>query len=359
MPPPAPIVVSVLYSTEKDAWLNEAITGFTATNPTINGHPIQIKLESMGSREIYLSVLDGTRKPDVISPASSMQIAILQDQSTGKFPAPIVNLADKATCRSVVTTPLVLVAWKERAAVLWGTAPGNTLWQSLQTAAVDPRGWDAFGHSDWGYLKFGHTSPLSSNSGFMTILLMTYGYYNKTSGLTSQDILGNPDYQKWFSDFEKSISQFETSTGPLMQKMVSYGPSVYDLVAVYEATAIEQAQNAVGRYGELHVYYPPATIWSDHPFCILNADWVTTDQHQAAGLFIDYLTSKPAQQIALMKYGFRPVEPSISLTQPGSPFVQFAPNGLQADLSKLPTVELPQGNVLNTLLDFWNRNFSR
>jgi len=224
---------------------------------------------------------------------------------------------------------------------------------------VDPQGWNTFGHPEWGYFKFGHTDPLTSNSGFMTILLMTYSYYGKTSGLTSSDILSNPDYQKWFLGFEQTISQFETSTGPLMDKMISYGPSAYDMVAVYEATAIEQADNAVGRYGELHIYYPPATVWSDHPFCILQADWVTPDKAKAAQLFIDYLTSRPVQEIALLKYGFRPVDKTIPLDQPGSPFQRYTADGFRTDLSGLPTVETPPGDVLNTLLDFWSRNMNR
>jgi ABC-type sulfate transport system substrate-binding protein len=128
---------------------------------------------------------------------------------------------------------------------------------------------------------------------------------------------------------------------------------------VYEATAIEQAQNALGRYGELRVYYPPASLWSDHPFCIVNGDWVTTQQSQAAKLFINYLTSKPAQEIALLKFGFRPVDKSIPLEQTGSPFDRYAANGFRADISGIPDVEIPAGNVLNTLRDFWSRNVSR
>jgi ABC-type Fe3+ transport system substrate-binding protein len=181
----------------------------------------------------------------------------------------------------------------------------------------------------------------------------------KTSGLRAEDILSNAEYQDWFIGFEKNISEFEYSTGPLMQKMVSYGPSTYDLVTVYEATAIEQAENAVGRYGELRVYYPPATVWSDHPFCVLEADWVSDDKRSAAKLFIDYLTSQPAQELALLEYGFRPVDASIPLGQAGSPFTVYAANGFQADLTNLPAVEVPPGNVLNTLLDFWTRNVAR
>jgi hypothetical protein len=351
-----PVEVSVLYSTEKDAWLKEAVARFQAEGHTLNGRPIKLKLKSLGSREIYLGVLNGTEKPDLISPAGSLQISILQDQSVNQFGHPVVNLADTATCRSVLRTPLVMVAWRERANVLWGDNPNSHMWKRLHDALVDPKGWDSYGHSDWGYIKFGHTNPLKSNSGFMAILLMTYNYYDKTSGLTSKDIL-DPGYQKWFTEIESTISDFGESTGTYMQDMVAYGPSKYDMIAVYEASAIEQADNAVGRYGELRVYYPPATVMSDHPFCILNADWVTPEKQQAAQLFMDYLTSAPIQQLALLKYGFRPVDASVALDQPGSPFGRYAAIGLSTTLP--PEVAEPPGGVLNTLLDFWARSTSK
>jgi ABC-type sulfate transport system substrate-binding protein len=144
-----------------------------------------------------------------------------------------------------------------------------------------------------------------------------------------------------------------------MEKMVVYGPSTFDMVTVYEATAIEQAENAVGRYGELRVYYPPAILWSDHPFCVLNGDWVTVQQTRAATLFINFLTSKESQELALLKYGFRPVEPSIKLEQAGSPFDRYAANGFLVDLSGLGKIEIPAGSVLTTLRDFWSRNVNR
>jgi hypothetical protein len=359
LPQPAPVIVSVLYSTEKEAWLNEVIVDFEKTTPVSDGHPVKIELEKMGSWEINAAVLDGTRQPVIVGPASSLQIAALQDSSTAKFGNPLVNLADSANCRSIVTTPLVLVAWKERADVIWGTQPGTSLWKDLHNALVDPQGWAAYNHPEWGYVKFGHTDPLKSNSGFMTTLLMTYGYYGKISNLSASDILSNEGYQNWFLETEASIGQFEYSTGPLMEKMVVYGPSTFDIVAVYEATAIEQAENAIGRYGELRVYYPPATLQSDHPFCILHGGWVTPQQAEAAALFMNYLTDKPAQELALLKYGFRPVDTSISLEQTGSPFDRYAANGFRADLSNIPNLETPAGNVLNTLRDFWSRNVSR
>jgi ABC-type molybdate transport system substrate-binding protein len=355
LPPPQPIVISLLYSTEKEAWLNEVVPLFEAAHQTVDGRPIKVELKKMGSRELYLAILNGEEKPDLISPASSLQIAILQDQSLNVFGHAIVNPADTASCRPILRTPLVLVAWRERAQVLWGDTPSGDLWRQLHDAAVSPQGWAAYGHPEWGYVKFGHTNPLSSNSGFQAILLMTYDYFNKTDGLTSGDILGDAAYQKWFLELQKSISQFGNSTGTYMKDMVAFGPSKYDMILVYESSAIEQAANAVGRYGELRVYYPPTTLWSDHPFCVLNADWVTPEKARAAQVFLDYLASEPAQRTAMLKYGFRPVSSAVPLNEPGSPFSQYATMGLQANV---PAVELqtPPGNVLSTLLDFWARN---
>jgi ABC-type Fe3+ transport system substrate-binding protein len=350
---PEPIPVSVLYSTEKAAWITEAVERFERSNARVDGRPIELSLEQMGSREMYLSVLDGEEQPDLISPASSLQISLLEDLSRSKFRRPIVDPDDGDICRPVLQTPVVLVAWQERADALWGSNPDGDLWLRLHEALTDPRGWSNYDHPEWGYIKFGHTNPLKSNSGFQTLLLMTYNYFGRNNDLTAADILSNPDYQQWLTEFEGSISRFGDSTGTYMQEIVAYGPSLYDIVAVYESTAIEHAENAVGRYGELKVYYPPATHLSDHPFCVLQADWVTPEKARAAQAFTEFLTSSEMQELAL-EHGFRPVDPAIPLDGPDSPFQRYATNGLQMDLP--PQVEVPEGNVLNTLLDFWARN---
>ncbi len=57
-----------------------------------------------------------------------------------------------------------------------------------------------------------------------------------------------------------------------------------------------------------------------------------------------------------MEHGFRPVDASIPLDQSGSPFLREADNGVQIDLP--PEIELPPGRVLDTLLNFWNRNIT-
>lgn len=353
-PAPEPIVVEVLYSTEKEDWLEQILDDFEATNPNVDGRPIELELKAMGSREMYLSVLDGSEQPDVISPASSLQISLLEELSRARFGESVVFESDTEQCRSVVQSPVVLVGWEDRAEALWGADPGDDLWETLQSAMTDPNGWAAYGHPEWGFVKFSHTNPLSSNSGFQTILLLTYDYHDKITDLTTDDILSDPDYQAWFTELEGSISDFGNSTGSYMEEIIAFGPSLYDFVVVYEATAIGQAENAANRYGALRIYYPPATSISDHPFCVLDADWVDPVAADAGQVFIDFLLTPEAQEAALLDHGFRPADASIPLEQAGSPFVTYRANGIQTELP--PVVETPPGNVLNTLIDFWQRS---
>lgn len=358
VPPPEPIVLTLLYSSEKEAWLAETLTAMARDDLRVNGRPIRVEGTPLGSREIVLSVLEGRSQPDLISPASSLQLQILVDQSQSRLGQSVVDPADTRHCRPILRTPLVLVAWRDRADVLWGQAPGTALWSDLGDRVGDPQGWAALGHPEWGFVKYGQTDPLRSNSGFMAIVLMTYSYFGKTAGLTNADVLTRSDYQTWLQQFQtNAVQPFAQSTGPLMTDMIQVGPSRYDVAAVYEATAIEQAENAVGRYGELRVYYPPQTVVSDHPLCLLRVGaatpWITDEKAQAAEAVLDYLTATPAQTAALLQHGFRPVNPAVSLTQAGSPFERYTANGLTVDVP--PAVELPPGDVLNTLLDLWDR----
>src|SRR5262249_9638300 len=154
------------------------------------------------------------------------------------------------------------------------------------------------GKPEWGFVKLGHTDPTRSNSGLQALLLATLEFYGKRSGLTVGDLL-EPGYQTWVKELEKGVTRFETSTGTFMTDMVRFGPSKYDVAVVYENLAISQLANAQGRWGNLKVYYPALTLWSDHPAALLQGDWVTPEQKDAARRFLTYLRSRPVQERAL------------------------------------------------------------
>ncbi len=345
-----PVVVSMAYGTEKEAWLQDATQRFIQTNPTINGRPIQVELQGIGSREIVTRIIDGSLQPVVVSPASSIQIELLEHEWQTRNGNSILRDGADAP-QPLVLTPLVLVAWQDRAEALWPSGP-DRLWSDLHDALADPQGWQAVGGDpNWGLVKFGHTSPETSNSGIQTLVLLAYGYYGKSTGLETADIL-DADFQTWLADIEGAVLEFGDSTGTFMTSMVQFGPSKYDIVAVYENLAIQNIDAAQNRWGAIRVYYPPATMISDHPFAMLDAPWVTPEQQQAAAVFRDFLLSRPIQELSL-EHGFRPANPQVGFDSPNSPFARYESYGIQKQISS--EVEVPSADVLNNLIDYWRR----
>lgn len=348
-PPPQPISIQIAYGTEKEDWLQEAANRFLASNPTVNGRAIEIDLEGQGSREMVVNTWQEELQATVLSPASSIHLELLREEWQTRHNESIFFEGDDAP-QPLVVTPLVLVAWEERAQVLSLDDP-EQLWDNLHRLVANPEGWGAFDHPEWGFANWGHTDPESSNSGLQAIVLLAYAYHDKTRDLGNEDIL-DTDFQAWFSDFENAVPEFIHSTGTLMTDMLRFGPSKYDFVIVYENLAIDNFEVAEGRGGAIRVYYPPANILSDHPYAILNAPWVTPDQRAAAARFREFLLAEETQQLAL-QFGFRPANPAVPFDTPDSPFNRFAENGIQTNIAQ--SVEVPPASVLNELLEVWRR----
>lgn len=349
-PLPDPVTISVVYGTEKRDWLEAAVARFAATHPTVNGRAITVALEGVGSRETVLRIVQGDLQPTVISPASSLQVELLRNEWQTRTGQTILHEGSDAP-QPLVITPLVVVAWEERANVLALDDP-TQLWQNLHRLLADEQGWGRFDRPEWGFARWGHTNPATSNSGMQTLVLLATAYHEKARDLTPADIL-DPGFQQWFADFARSVPEFPDSTGTLMEDMLRFGPSKYSFVIVYENLAIENFGTAQGRGGPIRTYYPPANILSDHPYVILNAPWVTPEQRQAAAQFRDFLLGTEMQTLALMQYGFRPGNPTIPLATADSPFTRFSDNGIQVDIAQ--TVDVPPAEVLQELLDLWRR----
>jgi len=343
--------ITFLYSTEKKEWVESAAVAFQKENPSI-----QVNLVGKGSLDAAQGILDGREKPTVWSPADSAVLRMLEsDWATESARGPLFAKDGDDAPQSLVITPLVFVVWEDRARVLLKANEGRAVsWKAIHRAVASDQGWPAIGgKADWGFVKLGHTDPTRSNSGLQAMLLASFEYYNKRSGLTVGDLL-DPKYQEWIQQLEKGVTKFETSTGTFMTDMVRFGPSKYDIAVVYENLAISQIANAQGRWGNLKVYYPPLTLWSDHPAAVLQAEWVTPKQKEAARQWLTYLRSRPVQERALV-FGFRPADPAVPIkTQDAAnPFTRLAEHGILVEVP--PVAEVPEGPVVRNLLTMWSR----
>jgi Ca-activated chloride channel family protein len=139
----------------------------------------------------------------------------------------------------------------------------------------------------------------------------------------------------------------------IMKRMVVTGPSLYEVVCTYESLAIRFLRNAESRWQPLHVDYPALNKWNDSPYIIVKAPWSTEEQKNSAGKFLDFLLSEPAQKEAL-RLGFRPANPDVAMKFPGSPFEVYEKYGLKLEVPE--ACETPKDNVIDALLDSWNKD---
>jgi ABC-type Fe3+ transport system substrate-binding protein len=349
-PARAGVPVTVLYSTEKKEWLEAATQAFAKDHSGID-----VQLQGKGSLEAMQSIVDGKDRPVLWSPADSLVMSLAAADWTTKTGSLLVAAEGAADAPApLVITPLVFVIWEDRADALLKAAGGSLTWKSLHEAISSSRGWPAVGGKpEWGFVKLGHTDPTRSNSGLQSLLSMSLEFWKKNSGLTVADLL-DPKYQAFIGDIEKGVGKFENSTGTFMTDMIRFGPSRFDVALVYENLAASQLDNAQGRWGNLKVYYPQTTLWSDHPIALLQGDWVTPEQKKAAREYVTFLRSRAIQEQALA-YGFRPADPSVPVkTQdPRNPFVRLAAYGIRADLP--PAAVPPDAAVVRNLLTMWSR----
>lgn len=350
--PGQPVVIKVLYSSEKRLWLEAALERFRASKPKANGRLIQIELQTSGSRDLVEAALDGKTQPSVLIPASNTQIEHYRRVwQTKNRTAPFIDEP-----RSLVLTPLVVIGWNERSSKLFPNGQvGADFWQRLQGLFSSAQGWQsAGGEVSWGLAKFGQTSPKQSNSGLQALVLMAYAFAQKTDNLTPDDIT-QETFAPWLDAFECSVQQFGANTGDYTANMIRVGPSQYDFVITYENLAAEYAPIAKQRRSAgLHIYYPPTTLINDNPYAILSAPWIDSDQQAAARTLRDFLLSDEAQRLALL-HGFRPANSAITLglDDPGNPFRNAVQQeaGLQTDLP--PQVAAPSQDVMDSLLKLW------
>jgi len=86
--------------------------------------------------------------------------------------------------------------------------------------------------------------------------------------------------------------------------------------ALYENSVVESYGQEKGDNPKLVAIYPrEGTFWSDHPYSVLDAPWVSADEKRGAEAFLARIKERPAQERALA-LGFRPGDTALAVTAP-------------------------------------------
>ena len=296
-------------------------------------------------------------QPVVWSPAASSWGRILNQRLADRGADPMVGDAEP-----FMLTPLV-IAMPEPMAEALGYPDTPIGYADIIALAKNPEGWGAFGHPEWGPFRLGKTNPNYSTSALSATIAQYYAATGKTSGLSLED-LDRPAVEQFAKSVEAAVVHYGDITMTFLNNWYrndvrGTGLTYVSAVAVEEKSVIDyNLGNPDGildpgevarkpRVPLVAVYPKEGTLYSDNPFIILDAPWVTKEEADAAKRFGDYVT-RPDAQKRVAEFGFRPGNPDVPIG--GS--VSTA-NGV--DPSQPETLlEVPDPEVLSALLDRWD-----
>jgi Ca-activated chloride channel family protein len=326
-----PVVVTILYGSEKREWLQPLIETYNGEGRrTEDGRPIRIEAEAMGSLKAATAVLSGTIEATVWIPASSLSIPAVGADWAERYGGDL----SLAPPQSLARSPVVLAIWRPMAEALgWPQQPLG--WGTI--ADLSGGNWADYGHPEWGAFKFGHTHPAFSNSGLSAVLAQIYAGAGEEEGLTTAD-LEDPALRAFVSQIENSIIDYGNSTGFFADRMYDCevgGPAYLSTAVLYENLVATQPDDCPPHPPLVAVYPQEGTFITDHPYVALNAPWVSAAQEEAALDFQAFLLAAPQQQAAVAA-GFRPADPSAPLTAPLDAAHGVAPEQPQTILAAPP-----------------------
>ncbi|MFX1498992.1 MAG: substrate-binding domain-containing protein [Promethearchaeota archaeon] len=325
--------ITIIYSSEKASWMTIAYTDFmNEWRNNASNEEIRIDMHPYGSSDSIISILNGEIFPTIWSPASSIWMTFLNtkwEEYTGSV-EPIVNIGEAV---KIIYSPIVIATWEA-----FNATHEIRGFSDIRNLSLDPNV----------NLKMAHTDPRLSNSGYMSVIMAI----SAASGITSENLtmadLTNYSNQQWLRQFESSAVMYGKSTGFLALYMQQGGPDVLNIAFLYENLIRDISSTSVG--GKVIAIYPEeGTLYSDHPFCILNANWITPEQRHVANVFLKFLQKRDTVKSA-MTYGFRPINQSIPLDLQ---VFNYITNGITPNIT-VPELKTPlDGHVLLKIPDLW------
>ncbi len=286
-------------------------------------------------------------KPVIWSPASSAWGAVVNQRKADAGEDPVAPAG-----KPFMLTPLVIAMPKPMADAL-GYPDTPIGYADILRLASDPAGWGAFGHPEWGPFRLGKTNPNFSTSALHATVAQYYAAAGKTSDLTLED-LNRPEVEEFARGVESSVVHYGDITLTFLNNLYradarGTGLTYVSAVAVEEKSVIDYNRgnpDGILDPGEkpkkprtplVAVYPTEGTLFSDNPFIVLDSPWVSRQEKQAAAKF-EAFVREPKNQKRVLKFGFRPGNPSVDGVDPGQPQT---------------TLEVPDPEVLVGLIDKW------
>jgi Ca-activated chloride channel family protein len=306
-----PPAVEIVFASSdgKKEWVDDAVKSFNGKKLLVDGRRVVVKVQHMRSGESRRAILEGKEKPTIWGPAGRSWVDLINSEWSLREKKPFLT-----DVRDTVQTALIIATWEPMARALgWPKKPIG--WADLQKVALNPKGWAAYGHPEWGAFRFGHAHPDYSNSAMLSFVSLIYAASGKAKGLTDAD-LKKPQVVAAVTALERAVVHYGESSSWIAEKLCTRGPAYLSAVTLYESSVVKANLKFPAKPFRLVALYPKeGTFWEAHPAGIVNADWVTPPQRQGARLFLDFLVSREVQ-VRAPQFGFRPALAEVPLSAP-------------------------------------------
>ncbi len=328
--------VSFAYSPEKEKLLVPLVRDFNAERRKVGGRPVFVEATIVSSGEAQTKIARGSLMPVAWSPASSLWGRLLNFEADRQL-APMES-------PSIVRTPLVIAMWEPMARAL-GHPRRKIGFADILRLARSDRGWAGVGRPEFGPFKYVHTNPDFSTSGLSATVAEYYAATGKKEGLKESEVNASRA-RTVVRDIERSIVHYGDTTLYVAEQLRKEGPAYASAVAMEEVTLLDFNRTRRGRDKLIALYPEEGTFYSDNPFIVLDAPWVTAEQEEGAKAFQRYLAEKVTPEVAA-RSSFRPADLD---ADPAAPITSA--NGVDP---RQPTriLGLPEPRVLDAIRKAW------
>ncbi len=339
------IQLTFVYSSEKATWIGETQGEFEEywnskmeNNPDLK--PISLDFQPYGSGSSLIALLNGEIKPVIWSPASNIWIPMLNTKWQDMTNQEEKIITNYSRC---IYSPIVLATWEE-----FNETHNIRGINDLHDYIVEHPG----------EIKMAHTDPRSSNSGFMATIMMVSSKLNMPPDEINISNISQSSLIDWMEEIEGSAVQYGESTGFLGRYMRDNGPQELGVAFLYENLVKDYSPQAEKNFGQklVSIYPEEGALFSDHPFCILNSDWVSDEQRYVAKDYIEFISQKNMIEKAI-RTGFRPInstlleDPEIYNTYNTSFNQEYGVTSNPEIIKELLAPE--DGNVIARIPDLW------
>lgn len=342
--PAGAILVDIASSNTKENWMNAVVDQFNSEGHTIgSGETIFTRVSHVTSGGSQRAILEGELMPQVWSPGDQSWVAGANEVWRDRTGRPLVAEA----CPSTILAPSGFAMWRPMAEAL-GWPDKEISWDDFVALSADPEGWNSLGHPEWGSFKFGHAHPAYSNVGLQMMTALAYSTLGTTAGLATDEVYSDEVHEA-FTRLEQNTYHYGIQSRNLINLMVQNGPNYLHAVTTSEAETLKTNDERGDqlRFPLVFIFPSEGTFWSEHPYCALDADWVSDEQKEAAGVFLDYLLDRDRQALAIDNF-LRPVEQNIPLH---APLAIESGTDPRITTAQVPALESPSAEAAEAVKD--------